>query len=213
MQHDFRYVSKNESKEVKNVLLEIIHTAQNLVRDKFTFSYRLVGSSQQNMITCDLKSNIGFDFDVNIQVNVCGEDFTAEETRTIICDAFECAVIKYGYDHCKNSTRFLTIHFKDRDNSKILHSCDIAIVSNCNSGSQQYVCFNQEQNNYYLENQPIGYELLPEKIAWLKENDLWNALRRLYIEKKNQNTDPNKKFRAIFAEAINEICTKNCYYL
>ena len=33
-------------------------------------------------------------------------------------------------------------------------------------------------------------------------------MRDLYIEKKNKNTDKNKKSRSIFAETINEIVTK-----
>lgn len=68
MQHDFRYVSKNEAKEVKKDLLDIIHEVQDIVRNHFTFSCWFIGSSDRNMIPYDANSNIGFDFDVNIQV-------------------------------------------------------------------------------------------------------------------------------------------------
>ena len=36
MEHDFRYVSKNEAKEVKKDLLDIIHEVQDIVRNHFT---------------------------------------------------------------------------------------------------------------------------------------------------------------------------------
>ena len=82
--HDFRYVSKKEAAPIKAILLEIIHSTQNLVRDEFTFQYEFVGSASRNMITCDTKSNIGFDFDVNIYVNDDEENYTAKQIRQII---------------------------------------------------------------------------------------------------------------------------------
>ena len=55
MQHDFRYVSKNEAKEGKKDLLDIIHKVQDIVRNHFTFSYWFIGSADRNMITYDAK--------------------------------------------------------------------------------------------------------------------------------------------------------------
>lgn len=40
--------------------------ASKVDRSDFTFQYTFIGSSSRNMITYDAKSNIGFDFDVNI---------------------------------------------------------------------------------------------------------------------------------------------------
>lgn len=87
--HDFRYVSKKEAAPIKAILLEIIHSTQNLVRDEFTFQYEFVGSASRNMITCDTKSNIGFDFDVNIYVNDDEENYTAKQIRQIIKQALD----------------------------------------------------------------------------------------------------------------------------
>ncbi len=212
MQHDFRYVSKNEAKEVKNNLLDIIHEVQDIVRDHFTFSYWFIGSSSRNMITYDANSNTGFDFDVNIQVNDDDEEYTPAEIKRIIRLAFDQVVLRYGYDNCEDSTRVLTIKFKDRFNSRILHSCDFAIVYNCKDGKQQYIRFNKEQRSYTWEYQPKGYLLLPAKIDWIKNNGLWNDLLNYYIEKKNNNLNPDKHSRAIFAESVAEICQKNGYH-
>lgn len=212
MKHDFRYVSRNEAKEVKKDLLDIIHEVQNIVRDDFTFSYWFVGSSERNMITYDAKSNIGFDFDVNIQVNDDYEEYTPAEIKRIIRLAFDKVVCKYRYDYCEDSTRVLTIKFKDRKHSRILHSCDFAIVYNCVDGRQQYIRFNKEQQSYAWEYQPKGYKMLLEKIEWLKSNRLWNDLLDYYIEKKNNNFNPDKHSRAIFSEAVTEMCQKNGFY-
>ena len=84
--HDFEYVPKEEWKPIRDELFEIIHRLQNEVRDDFTFQYHFVGSSKRNMITRDRKSNTGFDFDVNIEVNDPDEEtfFTKVSIRSLI---------------------------------------------------------------------------------------------------------------------------------
>ena len=47
-----------------------------------------------------------------------------------IIQALNKVAHKYGYDYAEDSTRVITIKFKDRKNSRILHSCDFAIVNN-----------------------------------------------------------------------------------
>ena len=54
--------------------------------------------------------------------------------------------------------------------------------------------------------------MLPDKIDWIKENDLWDVMRKLYIEKKNGNNDPNLHSRTIFAVTVYEICQKFGFY-
>ena len=205
MQHDFQYVTKKESKPVKENLEKIIHEVQNLVRDQFTFSYRFVGSSSRNMITHDCKSNIGYDFDVNISPNDENEDFTAQEIKSILINALNRVVKKYGYDYCENSTRVITIKFKDTVHSKIVHSCDFAIVYDCEDGQQQYIRFNKSHNSYTWEYQDKGFYQLDERIDWIKHAHLWNELKSTYLSKKNRNTDSHKHSRSIFAETVNEL--------
>ena len=84
--HDFEYVPKEEWEPIRDELLEIIHRLQNEVRDDFTFQYHFVGSSKRKMITRDQNSNIGFDFDVNIEVN--------DPTKTILPKIYETFFIK-----------------------------------------------------------------------------------------------------------------------
>lgn len=209
MQHDFQYVSKKEAAKVKNVLIEMIHEVQDIVRDNFTFDFWFVGSSKNNMITYDLKSNIGFDFDVNIQVNDDDKEYFPDEIKHILRLAFDKVVRKYGYSYCEDSTRVLTIKFIDYRCSIILHSCDFAIVYNCEDGKQRYIRYNKKQQFYSWEFQQNPYQLLSERIELLKKNKLWNELRDYYIEKKNRNVNPDKRSRAILAESVNEVCQKN----
>ena len=209
--HDFRYVTKKQAQPIKDELYQILYMVQDLVRDNFTFSFTPIGSSSHNMITYDAKSNIGFDFDINIEVNDDNEDFEPKEIRTIIRTAIDRVAPRYRYKSCEDSTRVLTIKKVDTSHSRIIHSCDFAIVYNCTDGRQQYIRFNKDNNYYYWEYQGKGFVGLEKKMDWLKRENLWGELQDYYIYKKNCNDNPDKHSRSIFAESINEMCQKNGY--
>lgn len=125
--------------------MELIHKVQDEVRDNFTFQYEFVGSVQRNMVTWDVKSNIGFDFDVNIIVNDDDEKFDAEKIKNILMCAFNKYARKYGYDFCEDSTRVFTIKVKDRKNFRIRHSCDFAVVNDYGDNQQEYIRYNKKK--------------------------------------------------------------------
>lgn len=206
--HDFVYVTKASAQPVKNELLQIIREVQDIVRPYFTFQFRPVGSSSRNMITYDRKSNIGFDFDFDLEINDDDEGFTSEEIRHIIKSAIDKVSPRHGYKYCEDSTRVLTIKKVNTITSRILHSCDFAIVHNCKDRRQQYIRFNKKNNNYTWEYQGKGFPKLENKITWLKTNGYWGEFLNYYIDKKNYNNNPNKHSRSIFAESINEMYQK-----
>lgn len=209
---DFRYVTKSEASDAKRDVIDIIREVQDIVRDDFTFQYTFIGSCARNMITYDADSNVGYDFDVNFEVNDPDEEYTPEEIRSKIFDAFQHVAPKYSYEKVENSTRVITIKIVDRENSRILHSCDFAIVYNCEDGQQQYIRLNKGNYTFTWEYQGQGYVYLPAKIDWLKQNGFWGEVRDYYLYKKDNNQNPNKHSRTIFAETINEMCQKNGYY-
>lgn len=214
--YNFQYVNSKQLSSAKKELIQIINSVQNEVRQYFTFQFYFVGSIEHNMVTYDVKSNIGFDFDVDMYVNDDECRFSAEEIKTKIRLALNKVVCRYGYDNAEDSTRVLTIKVKDRQNSKILHSCDFAIVNDYidNEGDerQEYIHFNKKQKSYSWNEQPQGFYLLNEKADWLKECGYWQDVRDLYLYKKNHNNDPHKHSRSIYAETIHEICQKYGYY-
>lgn len=217
MKHNFCYISKR-NQDVKKAylnLLDLIHEVQDLVRDYFTFQYTPVGSYQRNMITYDSKSNVGYDFDFNIEVNVDDESYSAKDIKNILQRAFNEVVRQYGYDYPEDSTRVLTIKKKDKKNSKIVHSCDFAIVHNYVDNGydcQQYIHFNKNQNTYSWCMQKSGFYMLPEKVEWIKENNLWNEMKQLYLQKKNLNEDEHVHSRSLFASAVHQICQQNGFF-
>ena len=215
--HNFEYVPKEECKSIRDELLKIIHRLQNKVGNYFTFQYHFVGSCKRKMIIRDRNSNVGFDFDVNIEVNDPNEDYSPKEIRNILRKNLDDVInphgyLIYGYNYTEESTRVLTIKVKDRVNSCILYSCDFCIIYNCSDGRQQYIRYNKKQCSYSWEYQPKGYYDLATKIEWIKKHKLWQQVRDNYIDKKNANTDANKKSRSIFSESIHQVCQQNGYY-
>lgn len=209
--YHFNYVSPKEVTSKKKELMELIHLVQNEVRDVFTFQYEFVGSVKRNMVTCDKQSNTGYDFDVNISVNDKGKNYTPKEIKHVLMNAFNKFARRYHYDFCEDSTRVFTIKVKDTKNSRIIHSCDFAIVKNYGNSQQKYVRFDKNSNSYTWEEQPKEFYLLPEKIEFCKENNLWQEVRELYLHKKNTNID-KKTSRSIFADTIHQVCQQNGYY-
>lgn len=214
--YNFKYVSTKQLSSTKKELIQIIKSVQNEVRQYFTFQFYFVGSIERNMVTYDVNSNIGFDFDINIHVNDYECRFSAKEIKTKIWLALNKVVHYYGYDNAEDSTRVLTIKVKDRKNSKILHSCDFAIVNDYiddegNEG-QEYIHFNKKQSTYSWQEQSQGFYLLDEKAEWIKNNRYWQKMRDLYLNKKNRNNDYHKHSRSIYAETINKICQKYGYF-
>ncbi len=214
--YDFKYVNPKQLSSAKKELIRIIHSVQNEVRQYFTFQFYFVGSIERNMVTHDVKSNKGFDFDVNIHVNVDRCNLSAKEIKTKIMLALNNVVHRYGYDNAEDSTRVITIKVKDQKNSKILHSCDFAIVNDYidddGNERQEYIHFHKKHKSYFWQKQPQGFYLLDEKAEWVKANGYWNVMRDLYLDKKNHNNDPHKHSRSIYAETIHEICQKYGYY-
>lgn len=206
--HDFVYVTKAAANLVKDELIHIIHEVQDIVRPYFTFQFRTVGSAKLNMITYDRESNIGFDFDFALEINDDNENYSPSEIRRIIKNAIDQVAPKYGYKYCEDSTSVLTIKKVNTFTSKILHSCDFALVYNCGDGRWQYIRFNKKNGNYTWEFQGKGFKNLDNKIAWLKSNGYWGELQDYYIDKKNNNNNPDKHSRSILAESINEIYQK-----
>lgn len=218
MKHDFQYISKydGEIKERYQNILDFLHDVQDEVREYFTFRYDVVGSYERNMITYDLKTNVGYDFDFNIEVNDDDCDYGADEIKKIMMNAMRKMMLCYGFNKIENSTRVITVKSVSYWNAKITYSCDFAIVYNYKNKNgksrQQYIRFNKANQIYTWCLQPEGFYKLDEKIYWLKKKKLWHEVREKYLFKKNMNMDPDVHSRSIFALAVNEVCQQNGYF-
>ena len=219
MEHDFQYISKHDPR-VKAAYVDLMLLLQEVrenLKKHYTFQHRLVGSYARNMITYDQKSNVGFDFDVNIYPNDDEQKLTPKQIKLLFKKALDKHVNEHGFDYAEDNTRALTIKIKDRKRSRVLFNVDFAFVNDYTDDDgtkhQEYIHHNKQQGAYTWEAQPEGYYMLPEKVSWIKEQGLWTSeLRPYYLTKKNINTDPDMHSRTIFAIAVHEICQKYGYY-
>lgn len=211
MIHDFHYVSKKEYRPVREQLWRLINEVQkDMKKNDFSFQFKPIGSSSRNMITRDKKANVGFDFDINIYPNVDFDEYTPKELRSKITNSFNKFLKKYGYSPCEDSTRVITIKVIDTENSKILHSCDMAIVLYDDEDTPWYVHCNKQGNKKHYELQLLpDPDELDDKIERLKENDLWDDVKEMYITLKNNNTNRDRRSRSMFAEAVNNVYNAN----
>lgn len=201
--YHFKYVPRTKYLPLKKQIIELIKEVQNRVRDKFTFQFEFIGSTKRNMITEDVRSNIGFDFDVNLTVNN-DKNYTPKKIRTILRTALTNVSRKYGYDRCEDSTRVITIVNISTKNSSILHSCDFAIVK-----GNKYIRFDKKENAYVWASQPKDFINLDKKAKELrKDSEIWKVVKEKYLKKKNENNDHNKHSRSLYAETINEVYDK-----
>ena len=205
MQHDFQFVAKSEWLPIRKELEELIKLVQDEIRDVFTFQFTYVGSTSRNMITRDTKSNIGYDFDVNFHINYEDNELDAEDIRRLFRKTIDKYAYRFGYDFCEDSTRVLTIKKKNTFQSRILHSCDICIVYDLDNGRQQYIHYNKEQNSYDWKFLPAKNRKLEEKAEWIVKNGKKDELENLYLYKKDNNTNPDKRSRSLYAESVSEI--------
>ena len=214
--YHFEFVAKSEYKEVKKKLISLINEVQVLLKDEFTVDFRFVGSASRNLITRDPKTNIGFDFDVNLWPNVDSTEYSAKELRQLFKKAIDKVVARYGYAPAEDSTRVLTIKVKDVENSRILHSCDFCIVKDYQDDDgywhQKYIRLNKVDGHYIWNQQPEGYCYLQERLDWLKDNGLWEELKDSYLNKKNNNKVKEKHSLQLLVEATNELCINNGYF-
>lgn len=201
--YDFRYVSRDEYKPIMDKVKNLIYEVQDDVRKYFTFRFDFIGSTRRKMITRDRNGNIGYDFDVNIEVNDDDENYSATEIRKILIESITRIYLKYGFNKWEDSTRVITIKRINHFRSSIEYSCDFAIVYH-----NQYIRLNKKTQKYSWEYQSKGYEKLEEKADILKRDKnkkYWNEVRDTYIIKKNNNSNPDKRSRALYAETINEV--------
>ena len=208
----YEFVSKSEYRPVRVELEEILKKVQNIVRDEFTFQFKLVGSGKRHLITREINGNKGFDFDYNLILNYSklNNSFINDPktVKSILMNAFKQAIKGTNYSNPEDSTTSITIKVKDIENSKIIHSCDFAIIYYPNKGQDdcyKYIRFNKP-TNYTWETREISKNI-NVKLEWLKNNvsNYWNLIKEKYLKLKNNNTDTNKHSFQLYYETINNL--------
>lgn len=211
--YHFEFVSKERRAPVKNGLISMIQETQALLRNDLPFRYYFVGSDRRDMVTCDPTTNTGYDFDVNLELQGDGGPKAPDQIKAKFIQALNQTARKYGYSYAEDSTRVITIKFKDRQNARVLHSCDFAIVRNYTDEKgrtyREYIHFNKKQSRCSWKQRPNPQNKLIQKAQWIKEHGYHEEMRKRYLKKKNHNLGLCKHSRSLYAEAVHETCQKH----
>ncbi|SFT61006.1 hypothetical protein SAMN02910301_2109 [Lachnospiraceae bacterium XBD2001] len=206
--HDFEYVARAEYLPEKKKVVLILQDVQRDLRGTLNIHFRFVGSEPRHMITRDRKSNVGYDFDVDIWIDDV-DDYEPSYIRKILKKSLDKIAPSYGYKTAEDSTSVLTIKAIDKKKAAIKHSCDFAIVDEFEDEDgdwhQWYIKNCKKDKSYVWEERKNAFYDLPYKIDWLKENNYWDVVRDQYISNKNKNTNRNNKSRSIYAYTIGEV--------
>ena len=209
---EFEYVPQSEYEPVRKQLEKIVRKVQQELNGKFEFDYVFVGSSSRDMITREVKGNQGYDFDIDIKVD-SDIDCSPKELKHIVKSAFDKFSAQFCYSHCKNRTRVLTIKVVDKKNSRITHSCDIAIVRDYIDAEdrlrQELVIYDKTNERYLWNERSLEYFGLEEKVDDIEKRGHRDDLLKVYLAKKCRYSD-KKESRALFAEAVNEVYDRFC---
>lgn len=216
--YHFEYVPEGKAKLCRAEIRKLMLDVQEYVRDHFTFQFEFIGSSSRNMVTWDPTTTKCFDFDLNLYPNYDDEEYSAEEVKRILRKALDRCGRRYGFGSSQDSTRVITVKKQWillGSPCTSVYSCDFAIVHDWTDDEggryQEYIRNNKADRVYFWAKQNKGYAYLKEKEAWLKKQKLWNEVREVYLDKKNNNLNPGKKSRALYAETISEVCQRHKY--
>ena len=207
--------------DLEKLKVDVLYGADAVYIGGKAFSLR---AGATNFTKEDMIEGVKFAHDHGVKVHVTFNIYPNDEKNKLSAKTIKTKLIKAINKHAKDfeysppedSARVITIKVKDVESSKIKHSVDFAIVNNYIDDKgcecQEYIKFNKKSNQYEWQKQDDGFYEFDEKIEWIKDEDLWNELRDMYLFRKNNNNDKNKHSRSLFVEAVNNICNEYGYY-
>ena len=204
---------KDYVKRMKSVCSDLINQlVQNINKDDvMEVAAHLVESGAKNLITQNAKERV--DLDYNLEIIECWEYGinNCREIKTYIINKFNEVLRNNDWGDCKDSTSAITTEERVfKKGNKTPFSIDLCIVRTDRNGWYRlihnktgFVCYDT-----YIWNPARNSNNLPRKVDWLKENDLWNEVRKTYLDKKNMyltRNDYDHNSFIIYIETINEV--------
>lgn len=206
----YHFAKKADVTETNKWCVEILNEVQTIVKDYFTFSYELIGSGGNRLVTY----NDGNPFDLDYNIIIQKDKHSLHDKPAIIkekfIEAFKAVFSKTitgfnadEYFKINNSTSVITIKYISYGSLEF--SFDVAIMQENENGYLEKIIFDKKYNRY-IWNQVKDSKDLNDKVLLVKQRLGWNAVRERYLELKNDslsNNDETKSF-SIFIQVINE---------
>lgn len=175
---------------------------------KITFSFNLIGSGKRNLVIKSCNSN-WFDLDCQLVIRKMPKEFNLKSNAKKVKDIFRRAFDKEKLDdfsYCEDSTQALT-----SKNERGKYSFDIILTYY--EKDELFILRNDKNSNNanskdYKWAQKGDMKKFHENYKKISGSDMWNYLRKLYINKRHSYKDnidsSRKKSYQILNESINE---------
>lgn len=210
----YQFATKKDVKVANKWCISVLKDVQILVRDWFTFDFRLIGSGGKHLVTY----NEGQPFDLDYNIIIQKDKHSLHDKPAIIkekfIEAFKAVFSKTitgfnadEYFKINNSTSVITLKYIS--NGMLEFSFDVAIMQENENGYLEKIIFDKK-NNVFIWNKVKQSDNLYDKAVQVKQNYDWNKVRNRYLELKNKslsNQDDTKSF-SIFVQVINEFYNK-----
>lgn len=206
----YEYVTKKEYSPYKVEIERIIRHAQRIMRTKYdtTFQYKLIGSANRHLVTKIKNGNRGYDFDYNLILQKTDLWENPKKLKKQFLNAFLEAIKNTPYNAPEDSTSSITLKVIDKKNSKIIRSCDLAIIYYLNEEDvdEGYMYLkNWKNNRYSFEERTLSQNVSFKLNKILEYEQGWNMIREEYLKVKNNNKDNNKKSFILYLESIHNV--------
>lgn len=175
---------------------------------KITFSFNLIGSGKRNLVIKSCNSN-WFDLDCQLVIRKMPKEFNLKSNAKKVKDIFRRAFDKEKLDdfsYCEDSTQALT-----SKNERGKYSFDIILTYY--EKDELFILRNDKNSNNanskdYKWAQKGDMKKFHENYKKISGSDMWNYLRKLYINKRHSYKDnidsSRKKSYQILNESVNE---------
>ncbi len=210
----YQFATKKDVKVANKWCISVLKDVQILVRDWFTFDFRLIGSGGKHLVTYNEGQPFDLDYNIIIQKDKQHLIQQPDQIKDIFFKAFQnvfCKNIKdfnrTNYTKINNSKSVITV--KNIEYGNLAFSFDVAILRQHPNGDFEKIIFDKKYNRY-IWNQVKDSKDLNDKVLHVKQRLGWNAVRERYLELKNDslsNNDETKSF-SIFIQVINEFYQK-----
>lgn len=210
----YEYVKKSEYAPIKKEIENILRKTQAIMESEYElkFKFDLIGSGKRHLITRVVGGNSGYDFDYNLIIPHPGQGYhyKANVIKEDFIKALKIALKGTQYSFPKDSTSAITIKVVDKNNSKIKHSCDLAIIyydTNDGCDGYKYLRNDKQSNQYSFAFRAYSQDEMDEKLYEILEyTNGWNWIRDEYLKLKNVNEgNKNKHSFSLYVEAVNNV--------
>lgn len=205
----FEYVNKSEWKPLKAEANVVIMRVKAFIRKYYPdldFTYGLVGSGKNNLITREVGGNRGFDFDYNFYIPADHLwRVSARDVHYAFMNAIRYAVRGSLFDDPEESTSVFTIKYKDKKGKRIICSCDFAIVCHDGLGNFYYLHDYKESGGFGMSVRSFRFDV-EDRVSEIVRRcpGGWNRIRDEYLKLKNADRQ-NKRSFVLYVEAVNNV--------